>query len=96
MLAQLLHPWCGRYLPPQLAAVARPATKEYSAEAMKRPQHEVVAAAQAAAEEELEQQGADGAAESDEDEEVRRTHVLIWGIGRRKRAAGGGWSCGIR
>ncbi|PRW61613.1 pumilio-like protein 24 [Chlorella sorokiniana] len=70
VLAQLLHPWCGRYLPPQLAAVARPPSKEYSAEAMRRPQHEVVAAAKAAAEEEEEeQQGADGAAESDDDEE---------------------------
>ena len=71
VLAQLLHPWCGRYLPPQLAAVARPPAKEYSAEAMRRPQHEVVAAAKAAEEAEEGQQGADGAAESDEDEEVR-------------------------
>lgn len=71
VLAQLLHPWCGRYLPPQLAAVARPPAKEYSAEAMRRPQHEVVAAAKAAEEAEEGQQGADGAAESDDDEEVR-------------------------
>lgn len=71
VLAQLLHPWCGRYLPPQLAAVARPPTKEYSAEAMRRPQHDVVAAAKAAEEAEEEQQGADGAAESDDDDEVR-------------------------
>ncbi len=33
VLLQLLHPYCTRYLPPQLLAIARPAQKCYTAAA---------------------------------------------------------------
>jgi pumilio family protein 6 len=64
VICQLLHPDCGRYLPPQLLAIARPPTKEYSAEAMQRQLHTVVAEAQ-----EQKQEAAAAAADSDGDDE---------------------------
>lgn len=71
MVIHLLHPGCGRYLPPQLAALAAPPPKAYSAEAMQRPKHDVVAEAREAPAEAA--AASNGAAESDDDdEEVRR------------------------
>ncbi|KAL4423682.1 hypothetical protein ABPG75_000983 [Micractinium tetrahymenae] len=67
VLMQLLHPDCGRYLPPALAAIARPPPKEYSKEAMQRPMHEVEAAAKAPLDDDEEEQQAAG--DSDDDEE---------------------------
>ena len=64
---QLLHPDCGRYLPPQLAALAHPPAKHYSAEAMARPQHDVVAEAR----EQPAEGGAQAAADDSDEEEVR-------------------------
>ncbi|PSC67012.1 pumilio-like protein 24 [Micractinium conductrix] len=70
VLMQLLHPDCGRYLPPQLAAIARPPAKHYSEEAMRRPQHEVEAAARQ--QEPAAEAGGGGGDDSDEEEQRRR------------------------
>lgn len=63
VLVQLLHPCSGRYLPPQLLAIARPPGKQYSAEAMTRPKHTVEAAAW-----EQPEEGLAEAPDSDDDE----------------------------
>ena len=92
---QLLHPDCGRYLRPQLAAVAHPPLKEYSAAAMARTQHTVEAAAQAPVEaaapgsdDEDEEGGGGGARQtsgplgaSKKSPEVRRRELLGSGAG---------------
>lgn len=69
VLMQLLHPYCGRYLPPQLLAISRPPAKEYSAEAMQRQQTH-----QSAAQPPLQQLQREDAAEpalaADSDKEV--------------------------
>jgi hypothetical protein len=63
VLIQVLHPYCGRYLPPQLLAIARPPGKEYSAAAMQRqPQGGVQPAAKS--------DDAEAVAGSDDDEQV--------------------------
>ena len=80
VVVQLLHPKSGRYLPPQLLAIAQPPPKEYSAEAMQRGGGGAAAATDAAVDEtkpqkkKKKQEQKEAAAEgndSDEEGEVR-------------------------
>ena len=80
VVVQLLHPNSGRYLPPQLLAIAQPPPKEYSAEAMQRGGGGAAAATDAAVDEtkpqkkKKKQEQKEAAAEgndSDEEGEVR-------------------------
>lgn len=99
VIAQLLHPDSGRYLPPQLAALAAPAPKAYSAEAMQRVQHDVVPEAR---EQPAAAAASNGAAESDDDDEeggaggARPTSGPLGGskkdpqVRRRELLSGGG------
>ncbi|KAI3432645.1 hypothetical protein D9Q98_004191 [Chlorella vulgaris] len=68
VLIQVLHPYCGRYLPPQLLAIARPPGKEYSAAAMQRqPQGGVQPAAKS--------DDAEAVAGSDDDEQAEAANA---------------------
>jgi hypothetical protein len=66
VLVQLLHPYGPRCLPPQLLALARPAPKEYSAEAMQRG---AAAGPDQQQQQQQQENGAGGDAASDSDDE---------------------------